>query len=93
MKQISLPELCPDIEQTFIEWREEQEFEYRRAESEAIDYVNQLIDYQPIDNSSEQVRITDWEQFFDECRIEVESQYSVAVRRHITAYAEERSGT
>lgn len=92
MKQISLPELYPDTEPTFIEWREEQEFEYRRAESEAIDYVNEVTDYQPIDNSSKNVDITDWEKFFDECGIDAESQYSVAVRRHLNAYVKERSG-
>jgi hypothetical protein len=93
MTTLSVSELVNKSEPAFDEWLDEQEFDYRRVESEAIDYANEVLDYEAIVSSSEQITaIKNWDELFNACGIEEDSQRGEAVKRHIRAYVESRSG-
>jgi len=92
MTTLSLSELVQEGEPTFSDWLDEQEFEYRRAESEDIDYVNDVLDYSPVDSSSKKVKkIEGWEELFESCKIEQDSKRGKAIKQHIKAYVANRS--
>lgn len=93
MTTLSAYKLVNTDEPEFDEWIEAQEFDYRRKESEVIDYINEVLNYKPVQRSSEQVEsIEDLDKMLKACGIEENSQRGEAVKKHIRAYAAHRSG-
>jgi len=74
---------------SFAEWRDQQEFEYQRVNSEVVDYLNEFLEYDTIDMIIEQVGEADveWEESLHEASgMSRDSDNFETARTHITAY-------
>jgi len=87
MSSISLADVVQEDAPTFEEWLNNQDFDYSRVESEVIDYVNNTINYDKLEDSvTKASEIDGWEAYFEDCGIEEESKRATAVKSHIRAY-------
>jgi len=72
----------------FSDWREQQDFDYERVDSEIIDYVNSSLNYDVLDklidnNATDEIA---WDKLFHQFGIPKDSDKSRTVRRHIESY-------
>lgn len=80
--------ICSGTETTFDEWREAQDFEYHRTASEVVDYVNENIDYETLDQLIEngETETIDWDNLYDTFDISPDSDEANAAKTHIEGY-------
>jgi hypothetical protein len=89
---IYLSDILKDDIPTLDGWVEEEEFDYTRRESEVVDYLNTVIDYdvldEKLDDYDADTEIAGWGDIFSNCEIEKDSDESTAATTHITSYIE-----
>lgn len=80
---------------TIDEWYQSKEYEYDRVESKVVDYLNAVIDFGRLDEAvtgySKGTNFTNWNELFEECSIEIDSDASTMAKIHIRSYCDARS--
>jgi len=104
--EVLLTILLQDGAIEFDEWQESQDFEYTRVESEVVDYVNTVVDYDSLNDSIKYAvrhiiqdddfdtavtaNIQNIDGLIEGMGIELDSTEFDAAKRHLTEYCNAR---
>lgn len=88
---MNIDEAVQKPEKDFTEWRKNQDFDYQRKQSAVMDYLNEHVDYEKLDeivNNNEGSEVAGLKNVVERLGFSEDSKESSVVKNHLKVYTE-----